>query len=248
MKVHSNSIKFLLLPIYYLIHYNLILGLIHKFFIKNFYYKKFKFELNIKNLPISTRASFLFNTYEYNDRILIEKYIDRKNSCILIGGGIGFIATLAYHNSKKKIYVFEINKNLIKNLKKNLQKNNCSFQIFEKNLIFNNKDKYSNFFISENFLLTSKYLQSKDLKKVENINFEKIKSIKNCNTLIIDGEGIEEFFINNLEKMPNIKYLIFELHYNILSKKKISKLFNQLKSNEFILISKNFNSFYFKKK
>ena len=71
--------------------------------------------------------SFFFKTYEYNDKVLIEKYINHKNKCIIIGGGIGFIPTLSYQKSLNKILVFEINEKIIKNLKNNLTQNNCDF-------------------------------------------------------------------------------------------------------------------------
>lgn len=247
MKVHTSYVKFFLTPIYYLVHYNYILGLFHKYFIKRFYYKNYKFNLNVKDLPTPIRASFLFNTYEYNDRALVEKFITTTNKCIIIGGGIGFIATLAYHQSKKEIYVFEINKNLINNLDDNLKLNKCFYKIFNNNLVFNNKKKFTNFFLSENFLSSSKYIKSSRLVKIKNINYRNIKYIKSFNTLIIDGEGIEEFLIFNLKMMPCIKHLFFELHYNIFKKTKIKKIFEKLNENNFYLISKNFNSFYFKK-
>ena len=50
---------------------------------------------------MSHRASFLFKTYEYNDRIVVEKNLSNKNKCIVIGGGIGFIPTLVFHKTKK---------------------------------------------------------------------------------------------------------------------------------------------------
>ena len=53
----------------------------------------------------------------------IEGNYNSKNKCIIIGGGIGFIPTLAFHKSKNKILVFEINKIIIKNLRKNLIQN-----------------------------------------------------------------------------------------------------------------------------
>jgi ABC-type antimicrobial peptide transport system permease subunit len=62
----------------------------------------------------SSHSSFLFKTYEYNDRKIVEKHITKKNKCIIIGGGIGFIATLAFHLSNQKILVFEINNKRMK--------------------------------------------------------------------------------------------------------------------------------------
>jgi hypothetical protein len=63
----------------------------------------------------------------------------------------------------------------------------------------------------------------------------------------MDGEGIEEYFITNINLIKNIHNIIFELHNNMFNSKKIDFLFSNLKKNNFILIDKCFNSYYFKK-
>ena len=121
--VFNTFTKIILTPIYYIIHHNYLFGFIHKFFIKNFYYNNLTFELKVKDIPLQNYASFLFKTYEYNDRKLIENHISKKNRAIILGGGLGFIPTLTYKKSKNKILVFEINKEILSNLEKNLTYN-----------------------------------------------------------------------------------------------------------------------------
>ena len=247
MKVFNKLTKLAIFPAYYLIHKNIFFGLIHKIFIKSFYYKSFKFNLNLENISVSSRSSFFFKTYEYNDRKLVEKYIDFKNKCIIIGGGLGFIPTLAFHKSKKKVLVFEINKSIIKNLRNNLIYNKCKFKLYNNNLVLKNFKKTSEYFIGKNFLSTSQYLKEGKLQKVNNFHHNEIKNFSNYNTLIIDGEGVEEYFLNNLNRIKHIRFIIFEMHNNIFSSRKIKYLFNILKKNNFVQIDKCFNSFYFKK-
>ena len=248
MKPFPILIKIFLFPIYYLIHSNKFFGYIQKYYLKKFYYQNIIINLNIDNIPLANYSSFLFKTYEYNDRKLVKKYIDSSNNCIIIGGGLGFIAVLAYKKSKRKILVFEIDKKLIKNLNDNLIKNNCEFQIYEKNLILGKKTKNNEeFYFNEDFLCSSKYLNKVKKKVIENISSDEIKAFEEYNSLIIDGEGIEEYFIQNLNQLKNIKYIIFELHFNILSKNKIEKMFKNLELNKFIFKDKCFNSYYFKK-
>ncbi len=106
MRVFSIPTRITIALVYYLIHRNLIFGYIYKNLFENFYYKDLVFSLKSVRLPISNYSSFFFKTYEFNDRVLIEKYINNRNSCIIIGGGIGFIAALCFLKSKKKILVF----------------------------------------------------------------------------------------------------------------------------------------------
>ena len=246
MKVHSFAHKLILLPVYYLIHHNVFFGYLHKIFFKIFKYQNFKFNLNILNLPLSHRSSFLFKTYEYNDRKICEENLSSRNKCIIIGGGIGFIPTITYHKTKNTVLIFEINNQIIKNLKKNLLQNRCKFKLLNNNLTFDNEKK-SKFYITDNFLETSAYLKTRRKIFIKNINYKKIKNLSNFNTLIIDGEGVEEYYLKNLSKLKKIKHILFELHNNLLSKTEVKRIFNNLKKNKFKLADKCFNSYYFKK-
>ena len=248
MKVFSIYTKILLFPIYYLIHSNKFFGYIQKYYLKKFYYQNIIINLDIDNIPLARYSSFLFKTYEYNDRRLVEKYIDSNNSCIIIGGGLGFIPVLAYKKSKKKILVFEIDKKLIKNLNNNLIENNCEFKFYENNLVLGEETKDNEeFYFDKDFLTNSIYPKKGNKRVIQNISSSEIKSFDDYNSLIIDGEGIEEYFIQNLDKIKNIKYIIFELHFNFFSKDKIKKMFKSLEINKFIFKDKCFNSYYFKK-
>ena len=91
------------------------------------------------------------------------------------------------------------------------------------------------------------YRSSAHKKKLKNLNYKKIKILKKFNTLIIDGEGVEEHYINNISKLPNIKYLIFEFHYDIFSDKKKEILFNKLRKNRFYKKDRFINSYFFEK-
>ena len=234
-------------PIYYLIHYNFFFGLFQKNLIKEFNYKKMVFRVDYERIPTSLASSFLFNTYEYNDRILVEKYIDKKNKSIIIGGGLGFIACINFKKSKNEFIISEIDKTIIKNLEFNLKKNNCRFKLIKGNLLVKKKKEYDKFFIGKNFISNSKYIIKQNSISIKNFQLEDVCKLKKYNTLIIDGEGVEEHYIKNLNYLPNIKYIIFELHYNILSKSTVDLIFKQLNKKKFKLIDNCFNSFYFRK-
>lgn len=247
MLVFPSYIKIFLLPIYYLFHKNIIFGLILKKIIKKFCYKDLEFLIITNFLSTSNYSSFFFKTYEYNDRKLIEKNINEQNKCVIVGGGIGFIPALAYYKSKNKIIVFEIDKRIKKNLLINLKKNKCHYNFYDKNLIFKKKNKTSFFYLDKNFLNNSIYRITSKKIEVTNIHYKKIKNFQKFNTLIIDAEGIEEYFIMNLQYLKNINHLFFELHYDLFNKEKISNLKNVLKKNKFKLIDQCFNSFYYKR-
>jgi hypothetical protein len=74
-----------------------------------------------------------------------------------------------------------------------------------------------------------------------------IHNFESFNTIIIDGEGIEEYFIKNISSLKNIKHIIIELHHNIFSNDEVAEFFNTLKKNSFVQIDQCFNSYYFRK-
>ena len=236
-------------PLYYIIHYNFFFGLLQKYFFKNFKFRKFTFNINYQRISIPYASSFLFKTYEYNDRILIEKHISKKNKCIVIGGGIGFIPCLSYHKSKNKLIISEIDESITPLLNSNLKNNKCDFLLIEGNLIIYKENDYENFYISKNFIANSRFNLNSfvEKKKVKNYLLKDLKDFSDFNTLIIDGEGIEEHFLTNLNLISHIKYLIFELHEELLDNIKIKKIFSNLSKNKFILKDNCFNSFYFRK-
>lgn len=240
---------FLVKPLYYLIHKNFFFGLIQKHLIKNFYYKSLKFKIDYDKISIAYASSFLFKTYEYNDRVLIEKYISKKNKCIIIGGGLGFIPCLSYHKSKNKVIISEIDESITPLLNFNLKNNKCDFLLIEGNLIIYKENDYENFYISKNFIANSKFNLNSfvEKKKIKNYLLQDLKDFSDFNTLIIDGEGIEEHFLINLNLISHIKYLFFELHEELLDNLKIKEIFSNLSKNKFILKDNCFNSFYFEK-
>ena len=77
--------------------------------------------------------------------------------------------------------------------------------------------------------------------------FKKVKNFNLFNTLIIDGEGIEKHYINNLDKIKNIKYIFFEFHHDIFDEQKKLDIFNKLKQNKFNLKDKFVNSYFFER-
>ena len=153
--------KIIMFPLYYIFHYNIIFGWLHKNYIKVFKYKNLFFNLNDLEIPLPFHSSFIFKTYELNDRILLERNLNNRHKCIIIGGGIGFVPALANTITKNKVLIFEINKKIIKNLELNLISNKIKFKIFNSNLLLNNKDRKKYYYSNQNFLATSMFRKSK---------------------------------------------------------------------------------------
>ena len=109
------------------------------------------------------------------------------------------------------------------------------------------KNKKKTFYLSNDYLDTTSKKITKKKIDVKNLEYDKIDKKKYFNTLIIDAEGDEEHYIRSLKNLKNIKFIIFELHYNLFNKLQIKNLMLTLKKSNFILKDKCFNSFYFSK-
>lgn len=250
--------KILIFPLFYFLHKNFIFGYIFKNYIKVFHYfykKKFIFFVPMY-LNYSFYSSFFVKTYEINDAYLIKKYLKPDFRPIIIGGGIGFIASLAQSIVKKKIPIFEIDFRIISILKKNLKINNIKSVIYQSLFFLNKKPKINKVYLSDNFITTSIYSPpQKNNAKYRNVNLSNsVVSIKSLSkehkctydTLIIDAEGYEYDVITDI-KNSNIKHIFFELHKSIIGIKKNNQIFNSLKNNNFFLKEKFFNSFFYSK-
>lgn len=251
--------KILIFPLFYFLHKNFIFGYIFKNYIKvfNYFYKK-KFIFFVPMyLNYSFYSSFFVKTYEINDAYLIKKYLKPNFRPIIIGGGIGFIASLAQSIVKKKIPIFEIDFRIIPILKKNLKINNIKSVVYESLLFINKKPKIKKIYLPHNFITTSIYISpNKTNYKHRIVNLRNstisIKSLSRENkftydTLIIDAEGYEYDLITDIDKSSNLMNIFFELHTSIIGLEKSNKIFSSLKKNNFILRGKFFNSYYYSK-
>ena len=99
MKPFKSITKLLIFFPYYIFHCNIFFGLLFKIFYNKFNYKNIKININVEKIKLSQLSSFLFKTYELNDRILIERFVSNKNKSIIIGAGLGFIASITYKKS-----------------------------------------------------------------------------------------------------------------------------------------------------
>ena len=245
MKPFKIFTKIIFFIPYYIIHKNIFFGYLFYLFIKRFKFKNLIFNIDFSKIGISNLSSFLFKTYELNDRILICRNINDKNHSIIIGGGLGFIAALCSKLSGNKILVFEINSNIINTLKNNLIINKVQFDLYNKNLLVEKNFRNNYFYETNNFLESSIYKNDGTKRSFQSINHELIKDFNVYNTLVIDAEGQEKYYIENIKKFSHIKHIFFELHYNLLSKNDINKIFENLEKNNFLFKDKSFNSFYY---
>ena len=238
--------KYIFFILYYLIHANIFFAFIQKTFSKYFRYKNLLFCIDNLNIPFSHYSSFLFKTYEINDRVMMEKFITKKNKCIIVGTGIGFTTVLAYQLSKNKVLSLEIDERLKSIIEKNFSLNKIKCELIFKNISFNKKKLKSYYKLKDNFLENNK--NDKYGKKiiVDNIYYKDLK-LSTYNTMIIDAEGYEFEILSRVKKLKSIKNIFFELHPKILSRYQQKKLFRSLFEGGYVKQLDFLNTFFYKK-
>jgi hypothetical protein len=176
----------------------------------------------------------------------MEKFITKKNKCIIVGTGIGFTAVLAYHLSKNKVLSLEIDERLKSIIEKNFLLNKIKYELIFKNISFNKKKLKSYFKLKDNFLENNK--NDKYGKKiiVDNIYYKDL-TLSEYNTMIIDAEGYEFEILTKVKKLKSIKNIFFELHPKILSGYQQKKLFRSLFEGGYVKQLDFLNTFFYKK-
>jgi hypothetical protein len=176
----------------------------------------------------------------------MEKFITKKNKCIIVGTGIGFTTVLAYHLSKNKVLSLEIDKSLKSTIKKNFFLNKIKYELIFKNIVFNKKNLKSYLKLKNNFLGNSKYNKNGKRIIVDNIYYKNLK-LSEYNTMIIDVEGFEFEIITKVKELKSIKSIFFELHPKILSVIQQKKLFQSLFEAGYVKQFEFLNTFFYKK-
>lgn len=202
-------------------------------FIRNIYDESIPYELFGFNVyaPKKLNKSFFANinthfscfaleNYELSEKYLIEKYLDRNDCVLELGGCLGVISLIINNvlTNKSNHVVFEIDKFKFSFLEKNRIVNKSRF--ITVNAAVSNHDNIY-FKQSNNFWggeLTKNPVGTIRVKSMNMNNISKTFNLK-FNTLIMDIEGGEiEIFEN--ESLINFEKIIFENHYlNDVNKK-----------------------------
>lgn len=169
--------------------------------------------------------------YESGEITIIKKTLEREDKVLELGTGLGFISAFcAKKIGSANVFTFEANPHLKQSINdlyiKNHVNPNIEFNVLGKG------NKTISFCINKKSLLasgvqsTSEKIQQVEVRQ-ENLN-DKIRDIKPT-YLIMDIEGGEHGIISEIE-FQTIRKVQFELHPDVLDKKKVSDIFLKLES------------------
>lgn len=178
--------------------------------------------------------------YERKEAKYLKEVIQEKERILEIGGGIGFISTLAAKDEKvEKICVVEANPKLIPYMKKvhelNGVANTAEMEIV--NAVLSNKAniyKHAEFYVRENFWAsslspTAKYMTS---LKIATCSFNALVEKIRPTLIICDIEGGELELLENAN-LAGVEKVLIELHQWVVGRKNMKKIFDYFSARNF---------------
>tara|TARA_Y100000389_G_C17404364_1_gene487201 strand:- start:686 stop:1348 length:663 start_codon:yes stop_codon:yes gene_type:complete len=192
--------------------------------------------------------------YEVEEIELLKSIPDiNKLSVLELGGCLGAVSVILNKklDNPEKHIVIEANPKLIKYLEHNKKTNNCSFSI-KNALLTSNKE--NNIFYSYDKLVAG------SAHRLDNIESNKIKHIidtihlkelqdqidYNFDLLVMDIEGGELDFLLEFD-ISNFKYILVELHENLMYPGFNKKCIDKLNLEGFTIVNSFGNSILLKK-
>lgn len=189
---------------------------------------------------IDTWVAYLIicDAYEAGDIRLINRYLDEKNSVLVIGGGIGVIASQIARITKKDTTVIEANACLIEKLWETSQLNDVKFNLKHGVVIPGESSGVAKFSISKEFWSSSIRQNTWKKDKIVEVNIIDLQSElgKHYDTIFVDIEGAEDGLFKYTRIPVNIKNVFIEIHDCFLGGAATAEVQNDLWENGFRLV------------
>ena len=173
-----------------------------------------KINVPIKFKLYNMKNELLENTnWEYGEQLLLEKYLNKNDNILQLGGNIGGSCIMADKLlDKNNINIcVEPNKEIINTLNKNKKYTNSNFTILNGVISDNNNLKLSttNDTIDNNYWGSS--VSNKGNIDIKSYSLKSIPNIEKINVLFADCEGCLESFIDEYEYfLKQLRLIIFE--------------------------------------
>ena len=169
---------------------------------------------NIHFKLYNMKNELLENTnWEYGEQLLLEKYLNKNDNILQLGGNIGGSCIMADKLlDKNNINIcVEPNKEIINTLNKNKKYTNSNYTIIEGVISEKDNLKLSTHNESIDNNLCGSSVTEKDGIDINSYKLESIEDIHKINVLFADCEGCLESFIDEYEYfLKQLRLIIFE--------------------------------------
>lgn len=197
----------------------------------------FGVKLNVSDNLISDKIKGIVYDYRYERKEIeiLTKVLDQEDKVLDIGAGMGFISIFcAKVLGDNKVCSIEANPRMLPLIEKNCEINNVSLLVH--NVILSNENITSDFYIEKDFYSSSELKRSSDAIK---ISVDKVdasgKDFADYNFVILDVEGGEFDFFNDVALTPKVNKLMVELHPHVIGHEKVNHVIRMIMGKGFLL-------------
>ena len=200
-----------------------------------------------KNLMDEKRLIAIASGAMEREEILTSiKYFDQDDIIVEFGCGLGISSSLIQNKLKTKMFCFDANSKAVSYANKLFKINNLNLTALN---IALGDGKKNVFFVNDDYLLSSFDKPNKKNFNVVNVNTNSLKQIIKKfkpTAILCDIEGAEKKYFDPT-KLANVKKIVIELHPNVYGKKKLKEIISNFEENNFKLIFKIKQTYFFKK-
>ncbi|MES0810415.1 FkbM family methyltransferase [Roseibium sp. SCPC15] len=194
------------------------------------------FKLNSdRNFIPKDLVKFLYDdSYEKDERYLVEKYLDKSDRVLEIGAGIGLVSlTCARIVGTKNIVSYEPNPGTQDIIKQNFALNRLIPQLRAR-AVAPDSGK-ADFYFADNIISSS--LFNRDLGTKQTVECDSLIEVLEelrSNVIVMDVEGAEVDLLGRFE-LPFVNKIIVEVHPHVVGHEGIEAMAMNLKEQRFIL-------------
>jgi FkbM family methyltransferase len=211
--------------------------------------------VDVGGVRIRVHKSFSYGTvralcskyYEGPERRLIETEIQRNDTVMEIGGGLGYISTIcSLRTDPARVFVYEANPKMEKIIRDTHCLNGVTPHLSMR--MVGKERGAATFYVSNNFLVSSLFPseEASEAITVKVVSFrEELERIKPT-ILIVDIEGGECELLGEFP-LPSCRLVMFELHPKILGEGRANQVLTRMTNIGFRMCANKQNTYLFKR-
>ena len=216
--------------------------LINKSLIKRTSLDGISIDLTNKQITKEIRRHIAKDTYEVEERSLLQKYLKSTDRILELGSGMGLVTSICARNSAETTSI-EANPDLIHIVQENLDFNGLSATVMHG--AASTKDGVSEFHIAPQFWSSSTIDRgnSKTIS-IPSIDVNRIIRENDVNVLVVDIEGGEDELLRNT-CLSQIEKICVEIHPSVLGKTAASELVGYIIAHGYTIDFNKFDQVFF---
>lgn len=218
-------------------HKTYFLNYLHKYFSRPRYVKCRDIKLHINTNKFTPKVINAFHSgrFERDEKDILLSTLEPSDRYLEIGAGVGYTGLYAATivSCSDHVVLFEANPDMIPIIETNMELNDQTLSVYN-NAVISGESAEVPFYITNDFWLSSTF-DTKSARKItiEAQSLETTLANHQPTYLMLDVEGGEYDLLARSELTNSVRKICFEIHPQVISSNKISKIFERLFADDF---------------